>query len=284
MAVRARGAVGESGAGGGRAGETIVGAIVARKRAEIAALLRAPGREAVRRAAAAMPPPAPFVARLRRPDRIAVIAEFKRASPRVAAIRRGADPVELVLRYRAAGADAVSVLTDAAFDGTLGDLRRAHAADPHTALLRKDFLLDPIQVDEARAAGASAVLLIAALLDGGALDELCAAARDAGLEALVEVHDEDEVARALAAGAPAIGVNHRDLRTFAVDLGLSARLRPLVPADVPVVAESGLRVAADVARCRAARCDAVLVGEALMAASDPGAALRALLGEAELVP
>jgi len=258
---------------------SVVAAILERKRAEVEALRRDPGPEALRHARAAMPRPAPFLPQVRRADRIAVIAEMKRASPRAPGIRPGADAAIVARAYWAAGADVVSVLTDRAFDGTLADLRRAHAADPHRPLLRKDFVLDPIQIDEARGAGASAVLLIAAILPPGALlAELRAAAEEAGLDALVEVHDEAEVDRALAAGARAVGVNHRDLRTFAVDLALSARLRPLVPPEIPVVAESGIATRADLARCRAAGCDAALVGESLMRAPDPGAALRALLG------
>jgi indole-3-glycerol phosphate synthase len=257
---------------------SVVAEILERKRAEVDALRRDPGPAAVRRARSAMPRPAPFLPSLRRSDRIAVIAEVKRASPRAPGIRPNADAAIVARAYWSAGADAVSVLTDRAFAGALADLRRAHAADPHRPLLRKDFVLDPIQIDEARGAGASAVLLIAAIVPPGALlAELRAAADDAGLDALFEVHDEAEVARALAAGARAVGVNHRDLRTFAVDLGLSARLRAEVPPEIPVVAESGIASPADLARCRAAGCDAALVGESLMRAPDPGAALRALL-------
>ena len=144
-------------------------------------------------------------------------------------------------------------------------------------MLRKDFIVDRYQIVEARAIGADAILLIVAALTDAELSALLAATREVGLEALVEAHDAAEVARAVAAGAAVIGINNRDLRTFTVDRDLSARLRPTVPADRVIVAESGIRDAADVARLRAAGIDAILVGETLMRAPDPAAALRALV-------
>jgi indole-3-glycerol phosphate synthase len=172
----------------------------------------------------------------------------------------------------------MSVLTDGPFfGGALADLAAARAV-AGMPILRKDFVVDRYQIVEARAAGADAILLIVAALDDLTLVDLLGAARAAGLDVLCEAHDEDEVARAIAAGADIIGINNRDLRSFTVDRELAIRLRARVPADRIVVAESGIRDAADVARLRAAGVDAMLVGETLMRAPDPAAALRALLG------
>jgi indole-3-glycerol phosphate synthase len=171
------------------------------------------------------------------------------------------------------------VLTDRDyFDGDLAFLARVRAV-VELPLLRKDFLVDDYQVVEARAAGADAVLLIVAALDDGALRGLAAAAAGLGMDALVEVHDEAEAERAVAAGASIIGVNHRDLATFTMDMGLTARLAPQVPAGTILVGESGIRTADDVAMLGAAGAHAVLVGEALMRQPSPGAALAALLGQ-----
>ncbi len=178
--------------------------------------------------------------------------------------------------YTAGGASALSVLTDGPFfGGALEDLQTARGACPLPAL-RKDFIVDRYQILEARAAGADAILLIVAALSDAELGELLAAAREAGLDVLVEAHDAGEVARAVAVGADIIGINNRDLRTFTVDRELVIRLRAGVPPERIVVAESGIRDARDVARLRAAGIDAMLIGETLMRAPDPGAALRAL--------
>ena len=180
--------------------------------------------------------------------------------------------------YAAGGASAMSVLTDGPFfGGSLEDLVAARAASD-LVILRKDFIVDRHQVVEARATGADALLLIVAALTDAELSALLAATREVGLEALVEAHDAEEVARAVAAGAQLVGINNRDLKTFTVDRELAARLRPTVPADRVIVAESGIRDAADVARLRAAGIDAILVGETLMRAPDPAAGLRGLLG------
>ena len=222
--------------------------------------------------------PARSLARaLRRPGAISCIAEFKRRSPSAGWIAEHADPAEVARTYAAGGAAALSVLTDEPFfGGRVADLIAARAAC-EVPILRKDFIVDRYQIVEARAIGADAILLIVAALTDPELTALLAAAREVGLEALVEAHDAEEVARAVAAGAQVIGINNRDLRTFAVDRALSARLRPTVPADRVIVAESGIRDAADVARLRAAGVDAILVGETLMRAPDPAAALRALV-------
>ena len=211
---------------------------------------------------------------------MACIAEFKRRSPSKDWIHRDADVSPVTAAYEAAGAAAVSVLTDTPFfGGSLDDLRRARAAT-HLPLLRKDFLIDPYQVVEARAAGADAVLLIVAALRDQDLRGLLAETERWGMEALVETHDPDEVARAVAAGARIIGVNHRDLRTFDMNMDLAVAMRPHIPPDRLVVAESGIRTVDDVRKLRAAGVDAILVGEILMQAQDPTAALRELLGKA----
>jgi indole-3-glycerol phosphate synthase len=207
----------------------------------------------------------------------AVIAELKRASPSRGVIRMHYDPPAHARAYEAAGAAALSVLTDERFFE--GHLDHLAAVRDVTALpcLRKDFLVDPYQVDEARAFGADAVLVIAAAGSGRLRVELLGAARAAGLDVLVEVHDERELEWALAAGATLVGVNNRDLATFATSLETTERLAPLVPAEALLVAESGIHSAGDLRRMTAAGARAVLVGEAFMAAPDPGAALAELL-------
>jgi indole-3-glycerol phosphate synthase len=205
--------------------------------------------------------------------RLRLIAEIKRASPSKGVFDPHIDAEAQALRYAAAGASAISVLTEPTFfSGSIRDLRAARgafAADPdRPALLRKDFVFDPYQVREARAFGADALLLIVAMLEPRALRDLIALARDEGLEPLVEVHDEAEVAAALHAGARVIGVNNRDLRTFAEDLGTTERLARLVPANMTLVAESAIKTAADAQRMSAAGAHAVLVGEALMLTGD----------------
>jgi indole-3-glycerol phosphate synthase len=223
----------------------------------------------------------PFAQALARPGRVSVIAEHKRRSPSKGGIREDLDPADVARRYEAAGAAALSVLTDEPFFG--GRLSHLTEAREATALpvLRKDFVLDAWQVWEARAAGADAVLLIVAALSDRELASLLGVADAAGMDALVEVHDRGELARALGAGARLVGVNNRDLRTLAVSLETSIALAPAVPAGVVKVAESGVRSGADLRRLRDAGFDACLVGEHLMAAPDPGEALRRLLAEAE---
>jgi indole-3-glycerol phosphate synthase len=206
----------------------------------------------------------------------AIIAEVKLRSPSAGDLRPGADPVAIAKAYERAGAAAVSVLTDATFFG--GDLAhlRAVRAKALVPVLRKDFLLDEYDVFRSRAAGADAVLLIVTLLPPERLGAMLALTHELGMEALVEAHDEEELRVALDAGARVVGVNNRDLRTLAVDPGRAARLRPLVPRDRIFVAESGVRTVADVAALAAIEADAVLVGETLMRAADPAAALQAL--------
>jgi indole-3-glycerol phosphate synthase len=226
------------------------------------------------------PPARPFAAALARAGRVNVIAEHKRRSPTRGAIREDLEPAAVARAYEAAGAAALSVLTDEAFfGGRLVHLQEARGATALPAL-RKDFVLDPWQVWEARAAGADAVLLIVAALADSDLGRLLTVAREAGVDALVEVHDRGELDRALAAGARVVGVNSRDLRTLGVSLETALALGPAIPDDVVAVAESGIRTGADVRRLREAGFDAFLVGEHLMASPDPGEALRRLLEEA----
>ena len=208
---------------------------------------------------------------------VSVIAEVKRHSPSRGPIRPDLDPAALVSEYEAGGAAAVSVLTEEShFRGSLADLRTAAGATA-LPLLRKDFIGDPYQVYEARVFGASAILLIAALLDDRDLRDLAALAQDLGLDVLLEVHDADEMARALRVEGAVIGVNNRDLRTFEVSLETSLRLAGLVPPGRVLVAESGIRDRGDVERLASAGMDAVLVGESLLRQDGTAAAVAALV-------
>jgi indole-3-glycerol phosphate synthase len=210
-----------------------------------------------------------------------VIAEVKFASPSCGFIRQpgsasAAEAARIAASYHEAGAAAISILTEPEyFSGDPSYLTAARAALPDATLLMKDFFIDVYQLELARACGADAVLLIAALL-GPRLHELLFAARARGLSALVEVHDEAEAEAALKCTADVIGVNNRDLRTFDVDLGLTERLRKAIPADVLLVAESGIRSVDDARRMREAGADAILVGESLMRSDDPAARIREL--------
>ncbi len=213
--------------------------------------------------------------------RMGVIAEFKRRSPSAGVIRAGSAPRATVGAYERGGACAISVLTEeSGFGGSLADLAEARAAT-ELPVLRKDFIVDSYQLHEARAAGADAVLLIVAALEQPALAALHDRARELGLEVLVEVHDEAEMARALSVRPALLGINNRDLRDFSVDVGRTLRLLPGVPAGVAVVSESGIRDGPQLRELAAAGVSAVLVGEALMRAPDPEAALRALVDATE---
>jgi len=210
-------------------------------------------------------------------DGVAVIAELKKASPSKGLIRAEFHPAELARELEAAGAAALSVLTDEEFfQGSLGNLREASTA-VRISCLRKDFIVDEFQLLEALANCADAVLLIAAALPANELNSLASGARRRGLDVLCEVHDGDELQRALDAGCDLIGVNTRDLRTFHVDLETAFALGAKIPAGAVKVAESGIRSGEDVARLRAAGYDAFLVGESLMRAASPGKALRELM-------
>lgn len=250
--------------------------IVATKRGEIDTLR--PRAAELRARAADAPPARDFAAALGGHDRVRVIAEVKRRSPGAGAIRPDLDPARLARSYEAHGAAALSVLTDRDyFGGDLDDLRAARSAVALPAL-RKDFTLDPIQIDEARAAGADAVLLIVRILDDAALADLHGHARERGLAALVEVHDAVELERAVACGARIVGINNRDLSTFRTDLAVTEGLLDRLPGGTVVVSESGIRRGADVARLGRAGVDAVLVGESILRADDPGAQVAELAG------
>ncbi|NVB80142.1 MAG: indole-3-glycerol phosphate synthase TrpC [Kofleriaceae bacterium] len=258
---------------------TILDKILATKRDEVAAAKAARSFSAVDAAARTAGPLRSFAGALRRPAGapVRVLAEIKRASPSAGPIRPDADPAEIAADYAAGGAAALSVLTDKQyFAGDLAFLARVRER-VSLPLLRKDFTIDPYQIAEARAAGADAVLLIVAALSEAQLGELAAAAADYGLAALVEVHDLAEADVALAAGASILGVNHRDLKTFTMDMTLTAKIAPRVPVDTILVGESGIRSSADVRALGEAGAHAVLVGEHLMRQPSPGQALRELL-------
>jgi indole-3-glycerol phosphate synthase len=227
----------------------------------------------------AVPPPRDFHAALRRGpnDPIRVIAEVKKASPSKGVIREEFDPVAIAQKYAENGAAAISVLTDREwFQGDLAHLDAVRKA-VHVPLLRKDFTLDAYHVYEARRHGADAVLLIAALLDDGLLKDLMSLAGSLRMCAVVEVHDADELDRALKAGARVVGINNRDLVTFETDLTVTGRLLPAIPRDVVRISESGIQRRAQVAALEKVGVDAILVGESLMREADPGAALKALM-------
>jgi indole-3-glycerol phosphate synthase len=208
---------------------------------------------------------------------VAVIAELKKASPSKGLIREHFKPADLARELEEAGAAALSVLTEPQY--FLGSLENLQVASESTAIpcLRKDFIVDEVQIVEARAHGADAILLIVAALDQADLVRLCAKSREQRLDVLCEVHEEDELERARDAGCDLIGVNSRDLRTFKVDLDTVFRLAKKLPREVLAVAESGIQSAADVADLRSVGYGAFLIGESLMRAAFPGSALRRLL-------
>ena len=246
--------------------------ILERKLAEVRDLEREAG--AWRAAAEGAPPVASFEAALRAGDTVAVIGELKRRSPSAGAL--GADLVERAAGYARGGAAALSVLTDGPFfGGSLADLEAVGSA-VRLPLLRKDFVLSPVQVWQARASGSSAVLLITRILEDARLAALRSLAEELGLSALVEVHGPEELERGLRAGATMVGVNNRDLDSLAIDLGTTARLAKYVPPGCLLVGESGVSAVGDVIRLAHAGVDAVLVGETLMRAADPEAAVREL--------
>jgi indole-3-glycerol phosphate synthase len=250
--------------------------IMAHKRREIAPLLRPVFPEELAALDRELPKPPSFLGALKRADgRLAVIAEIKRRSPSAGSINEQVSALDQARRYRAAGAAALSILTDEKFfGGALPDLATVTAEfarqPPALPCLRKDFMVHPIQVRQAREAGASAILIIVRALTDAEIEALHRAAAAAGLDALFEIHGEAELKRAVHHRAKIIGVNNRDLAIFKTDLALSERLISLFPKDVVAVSESGIATAADAARARAAGAHAVLVGESLMRAPDPG--------------
>jgi indole-3-glycerol phosphate synthase len=232
---------------------------------------------ALRLDAAPMRPAGAFAAALQVSGAPRIIAECKRRSPSKGVLRESYDPAAIARAYEDAGAAAISVLTEPGFfDGALSHLTGVRAA-VSIPVLRKDFIISRYQIAEARVAGADAVLLIAAALEQPELDALLGATAEYGLDALVEVHDENEIDRALSAGARIIGVNSRDLHTLQVNIDVLHRLAGRIPAGVIAVAESGIRDAASISALRDAGYRGFLVGERFMSEADPGAALRAML-------
>jgi indole-3-glycerol phosphate synthase len=251
--------------------------IMAWKRQEVAPLLRPVSLDELSRLNASLPKPPSFAAALKRSDgQLGVISEIKRRSPSAGAIAENISANDQALRYQAAGASALSVLTDTKFfGGTLDDLRGVtqlfREKPPAIPCLRKDFMVHPIQVVQAREAGASAILIIVRALTDDDIKTLFDAATAAGLDALFEIHNDAELDRSVSHGAKIIGVNNRDLAIFKTNLGLSERLIPKFPGDVIAVSESGIFTGADAARVKACGAHAILVGEALMKAPDPSA-------------
>lgn len=254
--------------------DTILDKILARKADDLqAAFAAGADRAAVERDARHTSPPLDFAAALRR-DTVALIAEVKHASPSKGVLIEDFDPVRLATTYAENGAAAISVLTDEPFfQGHLDHLRAVRSA-VGVPVLRKDFVIDPYQVYEGRAAGADAVLLIAAALEDDKMADLHALIAELGMAALVEVHNEAELERALTIGARLIGVNNRDLRTFNEDLSTTGRIARLISDGVTLVAESAIRSAADVRRMGDLGADAVLVGEALVRSARAAEAVR----------
>lgn len=252
--------------------------VVSHKRREIAQARQLLPLAELERRARAQTAPRDFHRALTGGENIAVIAEMKKASPSAGILRGNFNPKNLAKSYSENGAAALSILTDAEFfHGHLEHLQQAHKACS-LPLLRKDFLLEPYQVLEARAHGADAILLIVAILDRSQFFELLSVTAELGMQALVETHDEAEIDRALLAGADIIGINNRDLRTFEVALETTERLAQLVPRSCVRVAESGITSQQDVERIAACGVDAILVGSHLMQQSDPGEALSILTG------
>ena len=255
----------------------ILDTILARKHEEVRQRSQIRALDSVRARAANQPPPRGFVDAIRRKHaagEAAVIAEVKKASPSKGLIRKDFDPAAIARSYEAGGAACLSVLTDVDFfqgsNRYLGEARDAC----RLPVLRKDFIVDPYQVFEARMIGADCILLIVAALEDGPLVEMANLAHELGMDVLVEVHDIDELERALQADCELIGVNNRDLRSFEVSLDTSLDLKGAVPPDRTMVTESGIASRDDVARLRGAGIHTFLIGESFMRESDPGVALQ----------
>jgi indole-3-glycerol phosphate synthase len=253
---------------------SILERIFAAKRAELEIERAAIPLEAVREQARQAPPSRDFLAALRK-HRPAIIAEIKRASPSKGDILPGLDPAAVGRKYAASGAAAISILTDRHFKGSLEDLRSVRAA-VDLPLLRKDFIFDSYQLYQARAAGADCILLIAAMLRESELRDLYREARESGLQALVEVHNEGELRAAAGSGAEILGINNRDLHTFVTDIAVTERLIAGYRGGALVVSESGIDTAEDIRRLDRAGARAFLIGESLLRGGSPGQKLHAL--------
>jgi indole-3-glycerol phosphate synthase len=255
---------------------SVLDGIVRGKRAEVGRL--GPWASALRRQAEAADPARDFAGALRGGAEVSVVAEVKRRSPSAGWIRRDLNAGGQASAYVHGGAAAVSVLTDAEhFGGSREDLEAVRSAVA-VPVLRKDFVIDPVQVYESRSMGADAVLLIVRILDGHRLKELLAAAESLGMAALVETHDAEELDRALSVGATLVGINNRDLSSFETDLAVAESLAPGVPEGIVLVGESGIHGPDDVDRLGEAGVDAVLVGESLVRSADPVEAVSLLSG------
>ncbi|OBB32698.1 indole-3-glycerol phosphate synthase [Mycolicibacterium peregrinum] len=255
---------------------TVLDSIIEGVRADVAAREAVISLADIKARAQDAPPPLNVMAALREPG-IAVIAEVKRASPSRGELANIADPAQLAQAYQAGGARIISVLTEQRrFNGSLADLDAVRAA-VSIPVLRKDFIVKPYQIHEARAHGADLLLLIVAALEQSVLESLLERTESLGMTALVEVHTEEEADRALQAGAKLIGVNARDLKTLEVDRDCFARIAPGLPSDVIRVAESGVRGTADLLAYAGAGADAVLVGEGLVTSGDPRSAVADLV-------
>ncbi|WP_310599004.1 indole-3-glycerol phosphate synthase TrpC [Desulfobulbus sp.] len=253
----------------------ILDTIVARKYEEVAALKRRGLPVADR----PVPPPRGFIRALTEAPGVAIIAEAKKASPSKGVIQPDFDPVRIARNYRDGGAHCLSVLTDVDFfQGALSYIPQVREA-VDLPVLRKDFIIDPLQIEEAKAVGADAILLIAAILVPEQLRDFRLQAEALGMDVLVEVHDERELEDALAAGSRLIGINNRNLKDFSVSLEITFRLLPKVPRTIPVVSESGIALAADMQRLQAAGVKAALIGESLMRAGKQDRLLREFLGK-----
>lgn len=246
----------------------ILDQIVAATRIRVEAFKQTSDVKSIEKRLSEVSSPRPFAAALKHPNRLGLIAEIKRASPSKGVIAPDFDPSKQAALYRDGGADCLSILTEPQwFGGDITHLSQARAVSGKP-VIRKDFIVDEIQITEARLAGADCVLLIVSVLKDWELRQLKAAAKRLGMDALCEVHDETDAKRALFNGCTFIGINNRDLQTFHVDLSTTERLRPLFPASCTVVAESGVHTQSDARRLRATGADALLVGESLMRAGN----------------
>jgi len=260
---------------------TVLETILKEKAKEVASLREHNDPKALREAALALPPGRDLAQAIRVCPRVPIIAEIKRVSPSQGRLRDVPDPAVLARSYEAAGAVAVSVLTDGPFfGGSINDLAAVRAA-VDLPLLRKDFIIDPVQLYEAKLAGADAVLLIVAGLERGLLEDLVQGAKELGLTPVVEIHTDAEIVAALSVNPAIVGINNRDLDTLEVSFEPTLRLAPLVPSDVLVLAESGIHEPQDIGLLCTVRVDAFLVGTSLMRSEDPAEQLRRFVnGEA----